>query len=711
MTMTTKTKTPGTTPRMIRKRPALRAAAIAGLGLSLAAWASAQQQPTTKPAATAKPPAAARPAGHRPVQPAATQPIPPADKAKIEQGVAELDAAVDALKPMLQSRAALAAYLPDVQIYLNAVRYPLKYNEPIDPKKAAKAVADGLARAALLKESKHPWTEQSGPRGYVSKIDGSVQPYILWVPPAYKPGQKEPLPLALSCHGRNEKLTELEFVSSPVGTGNAGNSTVGDPATKFVAYLYGRYCCANKLAGEVDLFETWDRVAEQYPIDKARVAVTGFSMGGGAVWHLAAHYGSDWVSATPGAGFSESQKFLRLEQNGEVPPWYESALYHLYNATDHAANFANYPVVAYAGEKDGQKQAGDVMEEAMKAEGLKLERFIGPNTAHAYEKETKKKMDARVEVISKAGKNLMPERVRFNTYSLRYDSTLWVTVTALEKHWVKGVVDAQIDGGKTVRVTTANVASLYLKFPLKPTPPFPAGTPVTVVIDGQSVPFPEDAATVGMFGLYKVNGKWSNLRPEVPKLIKRHGLQGPIDDAFFDSFVIVKPTGAGLHEKTAGWAAGECDRAVAQWQKQFRGEARVKDAATLTDEDVASSNLVLFGDPQSNPTIAKVLPKLPIEWTKEKLLVNGQRFAADRYVPVMIYPNPLNPKRYVVLNSGFTFRENDYLNNARQTPKLPDYAVVDTATPPGPAGWGQLPKAGFFGERWEWQADDGKIGQ
>ena len=42
---------------------------------------------------------------------------------------------------------------------------------------------------------------------------------------------------------------------------------------------------------------------------------------------------------------------------------------------------------------------------------------------------------------------------------------------------------------------------------------------------------------------------------------------------------------------------------------------------------------------------------------------------------MLIYPNPLNPKQYVVLNSGFTFREYDYLNNARQVPKLPDWAV------------------------------------
>ena len=67
----------------------------------------------------------------------------------------------------------------------------------------------------------------------------------------------------------------------------------------------------------------------------------------------------------------------------------------------------------------------------------------------------------------------------------------------------------------------------------------------------------------------------------------------------------------------------------------------------------------------------------------------------------MIYPNPLNPEKYVVLNSGFTFREYDYLNNARQIPKLPDWAILDVKQPRTsrrPAG---IADAAFFGERWE----------
>ena len=80
--------------------------------------------------------------------------------------------------------------------------------------------------------------------------------------------------------------------------------------------------------------------------------------------------------------------------------------------------------------------------------------------------------------------------------------------------------------------------------------------------------------------------------------------------------------------------------------------------------------------------------------------------SAGHHVPVLIYPNPLNPKRYVVLNSGFTFREYDYLSNARQVPKLPDYAVVDIDKPVTSRAPGGIVAAGFFTETWGLPAGD-----
>ncbi len=106
--------------------------------------------------------------------------------------------------------------------------------------------------------------------------------------------------------------------------------------------------------------------------------------------------------------------------------------------------------------------------------------------------------------------------------------------------------------------------------------------------------------------------------------------------------------------------------------------------------------------------LAKIADKLPIKWTDKGVTVGDKTYEAGTHVPVLIYPNPLNPKKYVVLNSGFTFREYDYLNNARQVSKLPDYAVIDITTPPNSRYPGKVVRAGFFGEKWELLANDGK---
>jgi len=61
-----------------------------------------------------------------------------------------------------------------------------------------------------------------------------------------------------------------------------------------------------------------------------------------------------------------------------------------------------------------------------------------------------------------------------------------------------------------------------------------------------------------------------------------------------------------------------------------------------------------------------------------------------------------------VLNSGFTYREYDYLNNARQVSKLPDYAVIDVTTPANSRLPGKIVRAGLFDELWKLQKNDGK---
>ena len=44
-------------------------------------------------------------------------------------------------------------------------------------------------------------------------------------------------------------------------------------------------------------------------MDENRILVRGFSMGGASVWHIAAHNGTYFAAAAPGAGFAETLEF------------------------------------------------------------------------------------------------------------------------------------------------------------------------------------------------------------------------------------------------------------------------------------------------------------------------------------------------------------------------------------------------------------------
>jgi hypothetical protein len=141
-----------------------------------------------------------------------------ADRDELAAGVAKLGEDIAGLRVALKAKPALLDVLPDVQIYYNAVRYALTYDEFFKPAEIATArqlLEQGRARAAQLRQGTAPWTTASGlmVRGYVSRIDGSVQPYGLVVPASYRPGTATRHRLDIWFHGRGETLSELNFIN------------------------------------------------------------------------------------------------------------------------------------------------------------------------------------------------------------------------------------------------------------------------------------------------------------------------------------------------------------------------------------------------------------------------------------------------------------------------------------------------------------------
>lgn len=261
-----------------------------------------------------------------------------------------------------------------------------------------------------------------------------------------------------------------------------------------------------------------------------------------------------------------------------------------------------------------------------------------------------------------------------------------MSLDGLEKHYDRADIDVvRAAGGKSYDIKTHNVSRLVLR---------EMDNAKEIKIDGQDLKVRSGPKVV----LQRAGLAW-----KVDRIVKQmglhktHALQGPIDDAFLDPFLLVRPTGTAWNDEVNQQVLRSMARFDRMWAKFFRGHPMVKDDKDVTDADLAKYHVVLFGDPGSNRLIAKLNGKLPVRWTKDVVTMPGKEFPAKDNYPALIYPNPLHPARYVVLNTGLTIVDRDY-NGDYGMPRWGDYAIVKATSD------SELPDAqiaGLFDENWQ----------
>lgn len=594
----------------------------------------------------------------------------PAQKAKppdYHPTAAELDAlrgrnttliaALRAIEPRAD-----ADLLADAVIYRRAVDYVLRFPDRFYRREcyaeALGVVDTGLHRVAELGQNAPSWPAARGLvcRGFRSAVDGSIQPYCVWVPKDYDP--KKPTRLDVILHGRNATLNEVSFLASAqsgkIIWSEAGAK--GEPGC-LKLYVFGRGNTSSFWAGEADVYEALASVCSRYNVDPDRIVLRGFSMGGTSAWQLGSHDPSRWAAVEVGAGYVETRPEV-LQTIDE--PW-QRAVLPIHDASNCAVNLTNVPFVSYAGSLDPQRAQHAIVRQKLAAEGyvaaqLPRARFlVGEGVGHSMTPEMKRRSEAFLA-------SLLPRRAaaqfHFVAYTPRYGAFGDFRIDALERLYER----AELRGTRD-RLRTSNVWVLQL------------GEARTLEIDGQQLTGREFTKTA--------HG-WQTGAPA--GLRKRAGLQGPIDDAFQEPFLCVPP---------AGGADAQLERFRDDFACYLHGDIRVKAAADVTATDVTAHNLILFGDPATNPWIAKVLPGLPLQWTDREIILAGRAFSAATHTVALIYPNPLNPNRYVVLNTGHTFSPQLFDDTHWLLyPRLGDYAVLDKKTR-------AVQLAGLFDREWK----------
>ncbi len=637
-------------------------------------------------------------------------------EASIEKQLAGLKADFDSVKKHPRSA--------DAAIFLKAVRYALDFDEwydkkPEDAVKKAFALLDEAKKRILaLKENKTPWMDGSGQKvlGFYSHIDDSPQPYGVEVPEGLEIGKKE-IPMWIWLHGRGDTATDLNFVYSRLMAKKPGQF---QPKGTMVIHPFGRFCNGWKSAGEIDVFECRDDAVSRFKVDKNRIALAGFSMGGAGAWHLGAHYADQWACVHTGAGFADVKRYQKLTPD-KYPVWYEQKLWGVYDVPDYARNFLNVPLISYSGELDAQRDSAEYMMEVLGKQGIHPPHLIGPGMGHKYHPEVIKEVQSLIEKSVEKGRDLFPDEIHIQTKTPYYGRMKWMNLHGMEESWREARLDAKVLDGQTLEIKTSNVTRIVF-YP--PPQVRKGGGKLKLILDGNALSLavgPElpQFQTMAQAGpkvpgtlcrLIKENGVWrdfgsaQSFQHDSPAGGKPSSHPGLMDMAFMKRFLVVLPDGKSSSSAVDAWVESESTHFLTRWRSLMRGDVRVVKASEVPDvyEAGKTQNLILWGTPESNSCIKAVLGSLPLEWNANRTGMRGQQtFDAGTHIPALTYPCLKSPGFEIVINSGLTFREAHDRTNSLQNPKLPDWAILDITQAPGAESAGKVVAADFFDEKWQ----------
>lgn len=625
---------------------------------------------------------------------------PPAIAAKPEElaVIKEKTGQIRSLVKELKAKGAKAELLGDVEVYAHAgqmlLEYPNMFGSQAAIDHAMKTLDQGIERARQLAANQPKWNQgQRQILAYTSEIDGAVLPYAVTLPANYDPGK--PARLYVWLHGRSNNMIETEFIYGFLNSRGAGNPPVADQG-QIQLNCFGRINSAGwHWAGEADVFESIAAVKKRFNIDDKRIILRGFSQGGEGAWHISLHHPDRFAAAEIGAG-TVSRTGLRTDLTD-----YQRATLRIWeNISEWALNIYNLPLAGHDGENDpGQLESSLRARAQLEKEGfpsvgdpdyLRTQGAPGlwlqsKNTGHGTSPLVRQRLDVFLKEYGDKGQT-SPDHIRFLTYTTRYNRDYWVSLDGLERHYERAEVNAErSNGGASYDIKTKNLTRLVLR---------ETNNAHEIKIDGQVL----KVTGAPEITLNKNGASWAVVKngPQ-PGLHKTHALQGPIDDAFLDPFLLVRPTGKPWNEEVNQQALRTMAHFDLMWGKFFRGHPFVKDDKDVTEADFAKYHIVLFGDPGSNKWISALNGKLPFTWTQQSVTLAGKTYPSQENYPALVFPNPLNPAKYVVLNTGLTIDDRGY-NGDYGTPMWGDYAIVKVK--PG-APMPELITGGLFDENWQ----------
>lgn len=418
------------------------------------------------------------------------------------------------------------------------------------------------------------------PLTFYSEVDHSQQPYALYVPKSYDPAKQHPLLISLHSEESNYRLNMKQVfgVNARYGELDPVSMRYNPPLPEtdfFVACPWSRGTMGYEGIAEKDVYDVLAEVERRYPIDPDRVYLTGVGMGGGGALRLALTRPDVWAAVMPVCA--------------ETPPGLEELAPNALDLPIRLVHGEQDPIVPVSSARRWQRVLLDLRDPAEYLEFPMLRH----NAWDAAYRE-----GAGFRWLAGLRRERFPERVRFVTRSYRYRTAYWVRIDGLTPGELASI-DARRTAGDRVEVTAGGIDGFTISL----------DHPVTgVTIDGAAVRL-RPAASLS----FSRSARGWIARP-LPPHGKRPGAEGPMVEAVSGRHIYVYGSlSAGTAEELDGRrAVAERAAAWSSARERLTLALPVKADSAVTDADLESADLVLFGTAQTNSVIARIAGTLPL---------------------------------------------------------------------------------------------------
>lgn len=479
-------------------------------------------------------------------------------------------------------------------------------------------------------------------RGYLSPIDSSIENYMVYLPPSYQKGQPIPLVVVMPWVYR-----KMPYAEGPHVAYLGKIETMMQLADKFG---YAVLWSSSRIHEQYNLnpivsastFAAIRKVSQDYSINKNRVYLYGICTGGLFSLQIANRYPSLFAAVGvegPELSYTTCETESGQHNYSFCPPkdWVKEN-----NILKSANNFRNVSI--YLSHAPGDQKADYNISRRLfdlaKRAGADIVLDSVPLVVKTPSLDLYPEEIIQHNIFSFfKGKEITPPAViNFSTFQLKYNQAYWITINRLDTLHRQANIKA-VYTDNVVQVSTKNIAGYTVDIAGMPKVAPGKKLLITTNNDTSYFNFPDATKTI----VITVPGKKVfNLRE------KTSSTEGPVNDLFKESFVVVRGTTGSKSENAVNDSL--VDKFVKNWRENNFADCPVKRDVAVTPYDIAHHNLILIGNPGTNAMIKRLLtPTLPVKILKDSMVIGQQKIAGAHLEYTLIYPNPLNAQKYILL--------------------------------------------------------------